>query len=272
MFTPKISARAYASSISVLALVAVQGTTFFVQPAFANSHATTEEIIIDDSHGGGSGSHDGGHDDGHDDGDHEDGDHGDGGHGGGDHGDGSGGSGGHGDGDGGEGERSGNAGAGDQGQGGRPVWAKEGLPEVELGRLNVVRSPDRVIDRAYLEALGSFTPEMVDFYSLNLEQMTKELSLNWDNISLIDSPLQNLALFRDALDGTSVLTTVGVETDNDTLLAVFLGTASDKNIPITPETAYAVSAMLDQPLSESEAAELAAEAEKVRLAIVAGHG
>jgi hypothetical protein len=53
---------------------------------------------------------------------------------------------------------------------------------------------------------------------------------------------------------------------------VFLGTASDKEIPITPETAYAVSVILGQPLSAAEAEALAAEAEMVRQAILAGHG
>ena len=46
---------------------------------------------------------------------------------------------------------------------------------------------------------------MVDFYNLPVDQMLLELSTNFDNISFIDSPLQNLALFQDALDGTSAL-------------------------------------------------------------------
>ena len=32
--------------------------------------------------------------------------------------------------------------------GGRPVWAKEGIPAVELGRLSVARAPAHVIDKA----------------------------------------------------------------------------------------------------------------------------
>lgn len=265
------SALARKSSISVLAVVAVLGASlvagaYFIGPASAEGHDSTGDIIIDGSHEGGPGGS-GNHDDGHEEGDHEDG-----------HTGGPKGPGGQGEGGGGEGDGQGHMGEGGSGgfggfgQSGGPVWSREGIPEVELGRLNVVRSPERVIDRAYLEALGSFTTEMAEFYSLDLDQMIEELSLHWDEVSFIDSPLQNLALFRDALDGTSVLTTVGIETDNDTLLAVFLGTASDKEIPITPETAYAVSVMLGQPLSASEAEALAAEAESIRQAILAGHG
>lgn len=156
--------------------------------------------------------------------------------------------------------------------GGRPVWAKEGIPEVELGRLSVARSPDQVLQRAYDEALASLSPEMVDFYSLSLDEMIMELSTNWDNITIIDSPLQNLALLKEALDGTSALTTLGVTNTNDTLMAVFLGVASDKTLPISSETVVAVSTILGTPITGAEADALAADAEAIRIAVVAGHG
>lgn len=164
-------------------------------------------------------------------------------------------------------------GPGDSGSGGgKPAWAQEGIPEIELGRLNVARSPDQVLQRAFDEALANLSPEMVDFYSLSLDDMILELSTNWDNVTLIDSPLQNLALFQDALDGTSVLTTVGVTNTTDTLLATFLGVASDKAVPISPDTVIAVSTILGTPLSAAEAAALAADAEAIRIAVLAGHG
>lgn len=156
--------------------------------------------------------------------------------------------------------------------GGRPVWAKEGIPEVELGRLSVARSPDQVLQRAYDEALASLSPEMVDFYSLSLDEMIMELSTNWDNITIIDSPLQNLALLKEALDGTSALTTLGVTNTNDTLMAVFLGVASDKTLPISTETVVAVSTILGTPITDAAADALAADAEAIRIAVVAGHG
>jgi hypothetical protein len=156
--------------------------------------------------------------------------------------------------------------------GGKPVWAQEGIPEVELGRLSVARSPDQVLQRAYDEALAALTPEMVSFYSLDLDQMIYELSTNFDGTSFIDSPLQNLSLLKDALDGTSALTTLGVTNTNDTLLAVFLGTASDKTITVTADTVTAVTTILGTPLTGAAADALAAEAESVRIAILAGHG
>lgn len=156
--------------------------------------------------------------------------------------------------------------------GGKPTWAQEGIPEVELGRLSVARSPDKVLDRAYEEALAGLSPEMVSFYSLSLDDAIEELSLNWDNVTLIDSPLQNLALLKDALDGTSVLTTMGVTNDVDTLMAVFLGVASDKTVPISTDTVIAVTTILGTPVTGTEAEALAADAEAVRIAVLAGHG
>lgn len=156
--------------------------------------------------------------------------------------------------------------------GGKPVWAQEGIPEVELGRLSVARSPSQVLQRAYDEALASLSPEMVDFYSLSLDEMILEMSTNWDNITIIDSPLQNLSLFQDALDGSSVLTTLGVTNTNDTLLAAFLGVASDKTLPISTETVIAVSTILGTPITGTAADALAADAEAIRIAVVAGHG
>jgi hypothetical protein len=152
-----------------------------------------------------------------------------------------------------------------------PPWASEGIPEVELGRLSVARSPSHVIDRAYDEALLTLA-SMAEFYNMTLDQMIEELSLNWDNITIIDSPLQNLAIFRDALDGSIDLSSYGITNDAFTMMAVTLGIASDKTVPITAETAYAVSVIFEMPLSEAEATALAEAAEAIRIAVLAGHG
>ncbi len=160
--------------------------------------------------------------------------------------------------------------------GGKPVWAQEGIPEVELGRLSVARSPDQVLDRAYNEALATMTPEMIEFYNIAGEDgmvaLLDALSNDWDELSLIDSPLQNLALMEDALDGTSALTSMGVSTDNDTLLAIFLGVASDKTVPISADTVVAVTTILGTAVTGDAATALAAEAEAIRIAVLAGHG
>jgi hypothetical protein len=156
--------------------------------------------------------------------------------------------------------------------GGKPVWAQEGIPVVELGRLNVARSPDSVLARAYAEALASLTPEMIDFYNLTTAEMIEELSFNFDSVAYIDSPLQNLALLKDALDGTSALTALGVTTDPDTLMATFLAVAADKEGEgITAATVEAVTTILGSPITGDAAVALAAEAESIRLAVVIGH-
>lgn len=143
---------------------------------------------------------------------------------------------------------------------------------MELGRLSVARSPDQVLQRAYDEALATLSPEMVSFYSLSLDEMIFEMSTNWDNITIIDSPLQNLSLFQDALDGSSALTTFGVTNTTETLLAAFLGVASDKTVPISANTVVAVSTILGTPITGAAADDLAADAEAIRIAVVAGHG
>jgi hypothetical protein len=90
---------------------------------------------------------------------------------------------------------------------------------------------------------------------------------------MIDSPLQNLALLKDALDGSSVLNTLPqVSNDTDTLMAMFLGTASDKNVQITADTVVAVTTILGTPVTGAAAVALATDAEKIRIAILAGHG
>ena len=245
--------------IRILLLSTVVGAAALAAPVWAQGHTDTT-----DGHSGSGGA--GG---GHDSTDGTDGD---------DHGTDEGHSGGQGgqngqggDGRGGQGG-GGQGGGSDNSSGGRPVWAQEGLPQVELGRLNVGRSPDRVIDRAFDEALSGFTEDVAEFYRLNLEQMEDALSTRWGEVNLIDSPLQNLALFRDALDGTSILRDAGINTDTDTLLAAFLGTASDKSIPITQATVQAVSILMGRPMNPTEAATLATKAERIRKAILAGHG
>jgi hypothetical protein len=155
--------------------------------------------------------------------------------------------------------------------GGKPVWAQEGIPEVELGRLSVARSPDQVLERALAEAVASLTPEMIAYYEMSLEEAQTELSLNFDNVAFIDSPLQNLALLKDLLKGGTALTS---EVDNDSTLlaAMLLGAASDKTVPITTATVVAVTTILGTPIDGTAADTLADMAEDIRIAILAGHG
>ena len=157
-------------------------------------------------------------------------------------------------------------------QGGKPVWAEDGIPEVELGRLNVARSPDRILEKAVAEEVSNLTPEAVAFYSMSLDAMITALKTDFDNVTMIDSPVANLGLLKDVLDGTSVLTAEGVTNTADVLAAVFLGSASDKTVEITTDTADAVATILGYDLSPEQAESLAIDAEAIRDAIAEGHG
>ena len=272
--TPKM--RGVISVLALSALLGAAGTvlSWSVWPgaASAQEHGSGGGGGQGQGPGSSGGGGSGGHDDGHEDGGHEDGGHEDGGHTGGGQSDGEGQSGGHlGTGSGGQGQGGEPHGAQGEGAGGSPPWSSEGIPEIELGRLNVARSPSRVIDRAYAEALAQL-PSMAGFYNLSLSGMIAQLQTNWENLAIIDSPLQNLPLFRDALDGQIDLSAYGISNDRTTLMAVFVGVASDKNIPVTSETVQALSIIMDMPLSPSEAAAIAAAAESIRQAIVIGHG
>jgi hypothetical protein len=155
--------------------------------------------------------------------------------------------------------------------GGKPVWAQEGIPEVELGRLSVARSPDQVLDRALAEAVASLTPEMIAYYEMSLADAQAALSLDFDNVAFIDSPLQNLALLGDLLEGGTALTSA-VDNDSTLLAAMLLGAASDKTVPISSATVVAVTTILGTPITGTAADTLAEMAEAIRVAILAGHG
>jgi hypothetical protein len=136
----------------------------------------------------------------------------------------------------------------------------------------VARSPDKVLDRAYAEAIAAIEadPTLSAFYSQSLDDMIEDFSLNWDSLTIVDSPLQNLSLLRDSLDGSIAIE--GVTNDLSTLQAVFIGVASDKTVPVTTETVVALTTILGTPITGDAAADLAADAEAVRIAVLAGHG
>ncbi len=156
--------------------------------------------------------------------------------------------------------------------GGKP-WAREGIPEVELGRLNVARAPGHVLARAEQEALSTHTPNMAALYNLSAEQAAALLQAQFADVERYDSPLQNLALYKDIMTfGATQLPGVTPASQLD-LAAIFLGAASDKTLPISEDTVTAVNRILG--LVELEAADratLAGKAETVRAAILTGHG
>ncbi len=264
-----------------LAVVLAAATPLFslALPLTASAQEEGHTTEGHDGHtgGGGYGGYRGGRDDGsghggHDDeehSDHEEGeDHG-GGHGGrgGRHGSDSGGEGGGGYG----GYRGGDNVEGSL-RGGRPPWAQEGIPEVELGRLNVARAPRHVLDRAGSEALATWQAAMAELYGMSAEDAAALLAANYRDVVRYDSPLQNLALYRDLMTfgGTELAVTPASQLD---LAAILLGSASDKNIPVSEDTVIALHIILGlDPLSDTERAILAAKAEAVRQGILTGHG
>ncbi|MDE2006802.1 MAG: hypothetical protein KGI51_09570 [Rhodospirillales bacterium] len=174
--------------------------------------------------------------------------------------------------------------------GGRPVWAKEGIPAVELGRLSVARAPEHVLDHAFTEVVSNWstvgttvltltadgqptlTMTVAQLYSLPALEFAKIVQTYYSSITRIDSPLENLSLIKNyTLTGTTALTGVKPASSND-LYAIFLGSASDKTIPISTDTVLAVNTILGLPtLTEAQLADIAAKAEAVRVAIDTGH-
>jgi len=162
-------------------------------------------------------------------------------------------------------------------RGARPVWAGEGIPEVELGRLNVARAPAHVLERAEGEALATYRQPMRVIYSLDAEQAAALLATSYRDVARFDSPVQNLALYRDVMTfGNTQLRNMDPNLSPASqldLAAIFLGSASDKTIPISEDTVIAVNRILGLVEMDAEdRAVLAGKAETVRQAILVGHG
>jgi len=172
------------------------------------------------------------------------------------------------DGDG-KGPRAGSGGA----SGGKPTWAQEGIPEVELGRLNVARSPEAVLDKAYLEALKTLL-NTGDLYTItDKDELLAALA---SEPTRVDSPLENLALYKTLLtEHTLVLSdgTVLVTEENEVLIAAFLlGSASDKTVEITTDTVTAINTILGVELPTGTSLEQFAEtADEIREKIYEVH-
>ena len=158
-------------------------------------------------------------------------------------------------------------------RGGSKPWTREGLPDIELGRLNVARAPSHVLARAEQEALVGHTENMSMFYSLTAEQAAVLLKNRFSEVERYDSPLQNLALYKDIMTfGVTQVPGAKPASQLD-LAAIFLGSAADKNVTINAETVAAVNKILGLvEMNSEERAILAAKAETIREAILAGHG
>jgi hypothetical protein len=170
-----------------------------------------------------------------------------------------------------KGPRYGGGGTGTSGStGGKPAWAQEGIPEVELGRLNVARSPSKILDKQLTEALATIAanPALYAVDNATLEAVLADIAAG---VVRVDSPLANLALLKDLLTGG--LTPVsGVTYTSDFLLtAIFIGSAADKTIPVTTDTVTALYTILGFAAPDNAAA-IAEAADDVRDAINTAHG
>ena len=175
-------------------------------------------------------------------------------------------------------------------QGGRPVWAKEGIPAVELGRLSVARAPATVLDHAFTEVIANWattgttvmtltadgqptlTMTVAQLYSMPATEFARIVQTYYPAIVRIDSPLENLSLLKNVEStGTTALTGVTPSSVAD-LAAIFLGSASDKTIAISGDTVIAINTILGLPtMTPEQVADVAAKAEAVRVAILTGH-
>lgn len=163
----------------------------------------------------------------------------------------------------------------DEPRGGRPDWGGEDYPEVELGRLSVIKSPDRVIDRAFDEVIANFDADAsAQYYEMTAAEFAQTAETSWDSMTIIDSPLENLALLRELwTTGETSLPGVNLSSTNlYELSAILIGVASDKELPVTEDTVRALSIIIGVSLPDSAIASIADKAEDVRDGVAIGHG
>jgi len=154
-------------------------------------------------------------------------------------------------------------------QGGAPVWAAQEL--VDIGRLNVGRAPEAVLLKSEANAIAEMDPAAVaEFYDkavaiLVAYQATTDEVLRADLMTQltdllyaagayrIDSPLSNLAFYKDimadgivyAADGVTPLFQATSDEELQAYAAIFLGGAADKTKPVLTETVHAVDIILE---------------------------
>ena len=164
------------------------------------------------------------------------------------------------------------AGAGGQKGGqGKPKWAGQEL--VDIGRLNVIRSPDLVLDRALANLLAELSVvTKLDNYEMTAEEFAAALT---DLEGIINSPLQNLSLVEKLwTDGTdAVETDLGITIDDPEQFAgILIGVAIDKTMEPTPEIVAAVATIVGEPLTDAQITEITEAAKDVWSKVVELHG
>lgn len=159
--------------------------------------------------------------------------------------------------------------------GGKPVWASEGIPEGDYGRLNVARAPQSTRDRALAEALATITDWSL--YTKTLEEAALAIyASNTTPIVRVDSPTQSLALYVELLK-TGSIPAIGGGT-SFVQAAIFFASAADKTKIVTTNAITAINTILgvQNPINPTTGvtatdAEMAVAAETIRLAIFTAH-
>lgn len=130
-----------------------------------------------------------------------------------------------------------------------------------------------MLERALAEVLNNFDPAAsASLYSMSAAQFADYVEANWDSVTIVDSPLENLALLSEYWNtGSTSLPGVTPASATD-LSGILLGAASDKNVPISNDTVEAIATIMGVSMSDSTVNSIATKAEDVRLAILAGHG
>ena len=164
--------------------------------------------------------------------------------------------------------------AGSGGNKTKPIWASEGIPEGDYGRLNVARAPQKTRDQALAEAINTITDWSL--YTLSLEEAIARISVYRTDLTVVrvDSPTQSLALYQSVLKNNALIVKDGVVVPGSTLTqaAIFLASAADKTKPITVNTVIAMNTILGvtNPTGVTNEA-MAAAAESVRVTIQIAH-
>jgi len=152
-------------------------------------------------------------------------------------------------------------------QGGSPQWAAQEL--TDIGRMNVARAPAAVLARSEANALAELSPDYTAFYAAAVavlvdlqagridaataNTLLSNLLRTYGDLR-IDSPLSNIAFYKDIMtDGVIVKTVDGVTTvvfqattpeELNAYAAIFLGGAADKTKTVTLDVVHAMDIIL----------------------------
>lgn len=198
------------------------------------------------------------------------------------------------------------------------AWSHDGMVnagvDVELGRLNSSRAPQKVLDQQIFELLKNIAAAgqttLIEAYPLytgiatlpaddlntpyddttKIGALANSIYLSPTRVVKVDSPLSNLALFKEVLlkdltttseftkkgDGGSTTLSAstlftGIVFTKEELASIFLAVAADKEAGIELGTVKGVNLILGTSLSETQMQQIATDAAILQEAIVYNH-